>query len=150
MTGLAARVPGQRDRSGVLVALTGRNRAFSDDEVAFSQAIANVLGATIDRNEAAEELRRRERELKVVVEHAADTIVRVDRQLRFLYLNPAAEQVMGFPASALIGRPNRVLPVAESLIDNWDLALRRAFRSGEEESFESMYPSPGGDRYYDE
>jgi PAS domain S-box-containing protein len=136
----------------VLVAFSKQCRAFSDEDVSFVQATANVLGAAIDRKQSEDELHRREHEFKVLVEHAADNIVRLDHDLRFMYVNPAAESLMGIPASQLVGQTNRDLALRldlpQSLLLTWDRALRRVLRTGEEEVLELAYPVNNGERYF--
>jgi PAS domain S-box-containing protein len=143
--GLATRVPGRESTHGLLIAWSKRARATSDDDLRFLQQVAIVLGAAIDQYQAADELRRRESELKVLVEHTADNIVRFDRLLRFMYVNPALERMVGLGADRLIGRTMReVGRTDEQDLERWERALRRVFRSGEEDELESMY----GERSY--
>lgn len=146
-TGLAVIVPGMAGPNGALLAFTSTSRPFPEADLSFLQSIANVIGAAIDRAAAGAELRRREHEFKILVEHAADNIVRIDNDLRFMYVNPAVERMMGVPASRLIGQTYREL-ASQADADSWDLALRRVFRRGEGEEIELTYPSASGERYF--
>jgi PAS domain S-box-containing protein len=147
--GLAIRVPGREHHNGVLLACSRRSRAFSDDEKTFIQQVANVLGAAIDRQATADDLRRREQEFKVLVENSPDNIVRVDRELRVTYANPATTRLLGVPASAVIGQTRRDAGAPDARIFPWERAVRRVFRTGEEDELEMVYPLPaGGERYF--
>jgi PAS domain S-box-containing protein len=153
-SGLVTFVPGRSRHNGVLLAFSTQIRLFSADDVSFLQAIANVLGAAMDRWQAEDELHRRDHEFKVLVENARDNIVRFDDGLRFMYVNPAAERMIGMPASKIIGRTNAEVAAAtggaaDSLVLTWERALRRAFRSGEEEVLELSLPTHEGERFFE-
>jgi PAS domain S-box-containing protein len=59
VSGLSVVIPDQNHPYGILSAHTTQRRAFSEDDVHFLQAIANILAAAIER-------RRRERELEAI------------------------------------------------------------------------------------
>jgi PAS domain S-box-containing protein len=146
-SGLAVIVPGMTKPNGALLAFTRMNLRFPEEDLSFLQSIANVIGAAIDRAAAGAELRRREQEFVVLVEHAADNIVRIDRDLRFTYVNPSVERMMGIPAFRLVGQTYRDF-ASEKDADAWDLALHRVFRRGESEEIELTYPCTSGQRYF--
>jgi PAS domain S-box-containing protein len=137
-------VPGRARCHGALLALTREPRAFSDADVRFVQQVANVLGAALDNRQAAEELRRSESDLKVLIEHTPDNIVRFDRDLRFSYVNPALERMMGLPASQIVGQTLGKIGEFDEQTATWERKLRRVFRSGEEDELEARY----GDRWF--
>jgi PAS domain S-box-containing protein len=142
--GLATRVPGRTEFNGVLLACTRKSRQFSDDDITFVREVANVLGAAIVNTQAADELRRREQELKVLVETTSDNIVRFDDQLRFMYVNPALERMIKLRADSVVGRTIRSVSRDSAELPMWERALRRVFRTGEEDEIEANY----GDRCY--
>ena len=138
--GLASRIPGRDANHGLLVGWSRRARAFSEDDLRFLQEVAIVLGAAIDHYRAADELRRRESEFKVLVEHASDNIARFDRLLRYVYVNPALQRVLGVPASELINRRIAdVHAVHPHDVDGLERGVRRVLRTGEEEQLEIAY-----------
>lgn len=143
-TGLATGVPGREHAHGVLLAWTHDARWFSDDDLTFLKQVAIVLGAAIDNNTAAAELRRRESELKVLVETTSDNIIRFDRELRYMYVNPAVERMLNLPASALLGQSMPELTADIPQARMWERALRRVFRTGEEDELEARL----GERYF--
>lgn len=147
---IATRLPGRDHENGVLLAFPRPlpARALEDDDLTFLQAVANVLGAAIDQKATADALHRREQEFKVLVEHAPDNIVRMDDKLRFMYVNPAVERMVGAPASSMIGQTNRTFGVPEPELSIWERALRRVFRTGEEDELELTYSTPTGERYF--
>jgi len=87
---------------GVLGAHSDVKRRFADDDVAFVQAIANVLGAAIERRTAEDKLnafaeaeQARAAELKAVIESMGDAVVVSDARGDVVLANPAAEALLG-------------------------------------------------------
>jgi PAS domain S-box-containing protein len=87
---------------GVLGAHSDVKRTFADDDVTFLQAVANVLGAAIERlnaedrlNDVAEAERARAAELKAVLESMGDAVVVSDARGQVVLANPAAEAMLG-------------------------------------------------------
>jgi two-component system sensor histidine kinase/response regulator len=89
-----------------------------------------------ERQQIEAELRQREQEFRALVENSPDAIMRVDRQVRYLYVNPTVERETGFPASVFIGKTNQELGFPESLASLWQNAVQRVFESGKEQSLE--------------
>ena len=54
VSGITAVIHGREEPFGVLCAPSNFNRAFTEDDISFTQAVANVLGGAIERNEAQE------------------------------------------------------------------------------------------------
>jgi PAS domain S-box-containing protein len=144
VSGLAAVIPGRTRSRGVLYGFTRTSRVFSDNDVCFLQAVANVLGAALERKEGEESLRRREHEVKLVIEHVADVILRVGPDLRYLYANPAAGRIAGLPTEHMIGQSSRSLGRPDSLVGPWEAAVQRVLHTGAEEIIDLEYPAPDG------
>jgi diguanylate cyclase (GGDEF)-like protein/PAS domain S-box-containing protein len=110
------------------------------------ERVTHIAGIAIDRKQADEALRRREREFKALVENAPDFIARFDRELRHVYANPAVQRVLGMPADEIIGRSHPELGVPEELYSIWQPALRAVFETGGESAIE--FATPKADRYF--
>jgi len=111
--------------------------------------INESLQAEIEMRKHQEQvLKRHEQEFKALVEHAPDIIVRFDRDLRHVYVNPAIEVATGLPSTTFIGKTNRDLGMPEELVSEWDSVLRRVFETGQEGVMEFHFPTPSGLKYY--
>ncbi len=64
VSGLSVAIPGRDQPWGVLGAHTMRQRRFSEDDVHFLQAVANVLAEAVRRHQAEEALRKLNEELE--------------------------------------------------------------------------------------
>jgi PAS domain S-box-containing protein len=88
-----------------------------------------------DRMRAEQEARRREEDFKTLAENIPDVIARFDRELRYLYVNRAAESAFGRRPDELIGRRCGEAGMPSSVVVPMREAARRAFESREEQRF---------------
>ncbi|MBZ0307938.1 MAG: PAS domain S-box protein, partial [Anaerolineae bacterium] len=83
------------------------------------------------------------------IEHTPDLISRLDRELRYVYINPIVEKITGIPAHHYIGKTDDELYTNTDLIDSWQSALRHVFETGQEYTLEYSYKnSQTGDKWY--
>jgi PAS domain S-box-containing protein len=95
-----------------------------------------------------EQLNRREREFKTLVENSPDIISRIDREMRHLYVNPAIETLSDVPASAYLGKTKAELGLPPAVVQAWDTAARAAFETGNEQRLEFDHTTDGRMRYF--
>ena len=88
------------------------------------------------------EVRRVGAQLRSVLDGSTDEIIGYDADLRFRYLNPAAERALGVTAADVQGRRDRDIGPPSDLLDRWEPALRATLASGEtgEIEFERAHP----------
>lgn len=102
-----------------------------------------VVADVTDR-ERGQELKRREREFRTLAEHSPDLIARVDRNLRYLYVNPAVENITGIRRKAYVGRTSAELLMSSESVAFWEACLREVFAKGEKKSVEFTFSDLGG------
>ncbi|HHP7245796.1 MAG TPA: PAS domain-containing protein, partial [Elainellaceae cyanobacterium] len=110
-----------------------------------------VCGIALDitgRRRAEETLRQREQEFRALVENSPDVISRVDRNYRFVYINPRIEEATGIPSAHWIGKTELEMGFPETLVNPWYTALQHVFDTGEEFIYESDFPSSDGMKYW--
>jgi PAS domain S-box-containing protein len=90
----------------------------------------------------------REQEFRALAENSPDTIARFDRQLRHLYVNPAAELATGIPAAAFTGKTHRELGMSEEVVMLSEASLCAVFAKGTEQCFELNYLTKFGPKLY--
>jgi PAS domain S-box-containing protein len=115
---------------GVLGAHTSTPRTFSQDDVYFLQAIANVLSQVIDHSRALEEIRRSANWLERLIDTTQDAVVSIDRRGCIVLFNAAAERVFGYSAAEIVGRKVNDL-MAEPYATEHDGYIARYERTGE-------------------
>jgi PAS domain S-box-containing protein len=145
---------------GVLAVVSEEVDRFSEEDEGRLLSLAALAGSTIrearlrrqlereldERRRAEEALFRREQELRAVVEAAPDVIIRVDRDLRYVYVNPAFESVMGVPSDAMLGRTIGEMGMARPVADALRLTVRQVFATGRERTVELKVTAAAGDR----
>jgi PAS domain S-box-containing protein len=123
-------------------------RTLRDEELQLAKTIGDHIAFAIMRRRAQEALARREREFEALAEHAPDIIVRFDRALRHLYVNPAIATFTGLPQAAFIGRTHEEVGMPAELAARWRTLLHGVFDSGEPADLEFTYRTPAGPRYF--
>ena len=100
-------VRGDPEPYGVLVAESGVRRAFTEDEVNFLEAVANVLAEGIARHRAAQAMEESETRYRQLVERvpAAVYIAEPGPAGRWSYVSPQIERMLGFSAEQWLADP---------------------------------------------
>jgi PAS domain S-box-containing protein len=105
-----------------------------DDRVQVQAALARAAAAVTQR----------ERQFATLVENSPDIFLRLDSDLRHLYVSPLVERYTGVPASAYIGRTTAEMGLAPEVQDDFDRALRRVFASREVGAMKLRLAGSGG------
>ena len=144
-SGISTTIGSSGSAYGVLAAHTRRRRNFSDSDVTFLEAIANVLASAIRRRRAETNAEKTHRVLEAVIESTTDSIFVKDMEGRFVALNETAAATFGCPAADLIGRTlfDVLSPAdAERLTRTDELIIA----TGAVETYEENIPGPDGTR----
>ncbi|HEX9660736.1 MAG TPA: PAS domain S-box protein, partial [Candidatus Binatia bacterium] len=122
---------GRRDRPfGVLGAHTAKPRTFTEDDVHFLEAVANVLSQVIDNRYSLEEIRRSANWLERLIDATQDAVVSIDRRGCIVLFNAAAERVFGYGVKEIAGRKVNDL-MAEPYASEHDQYIERYEKTGE-------------------
>ncbi len=100
------------------------------------------------RKQAELELQQREQDFRALVENSPDIVSRVDRQFRFLYLNPRVAIETGISTSDWIGKTELELGFPEAIVRPWHEVVQQVFAKGKEQLYESEFPSADGTTKY--
>ncbi len=111
------------------------------------EAYEKLQTENAERRKAEEELYRREQEIKALVENAPDLIMRLDKSLRFTYVNRAVDEITGRSREDFLGRTDREMGLSEELADFLQEAERAAFETGQEQSIEFQTSPRGRPRF---
>ena len=110
-----------------------------------------ILMMTYDITEqklAQETSYRREQEFRALAENSPDIIARFDRQLRHVYVNPAAEFATGIPTEKFIGKTHRELGMSEEVVMLSETTLCAVLANGTEHCLELNCPTKFGIKLY--
>ncbi len=104
------------------------------DEQKQVRGFVEVTEDITERKRAQARANEREREFKTLAENAPDVIARVDRELRYLYVNRAAELAFGVRRDRFLGRDAIELGFPAAYVAATDPAFKQAFETESEQS----------------
>lgn len=99
-SGISVMILGRKRPFGILGAHATRPRKFSKNDVNFVQAVANVLGAAIERKQSENVLRRQAQTLDQI----HDAVVSTDLDGRVTSWNQGAKRLFGYSHREALGR----------------------------------------------
>jgi PAS domain S-box-containing protein len=99
-----------------------------DGTVLEMQAIGRDI---TERKWLEQNLQDREREFSTLVENSPDIISRLDRDMRFTYINPAVERVLGVSPDEFIGKTSREVGALSHDWEALEASSRQAFATRE-------------------
>ncbi|NMG10238.1 response regulator [Brasilonema sp. UFV-L1] len=97
---------------------------------------------------AEAQLYRREQEFRALAENSPDAITRIDRELRYSYVNPATELATQITLEKWIGKTVAEIGYPEEFSTTWEAKLRQVFATGIGCWMEFDVPSYKGRIYY--
>ena len=104
VSGLSVVLHGRGRAWGALCVQTTARRRFAAEDVAFVQAVANVLASALDRADDENALRQSEQRHAAILETVPDGMLTIDHEGTILDVNRAAESTFGHERGALLGR----------------------------------------------
>jgi|GEM_PF-2021747 len=135
----------RRDKTSVVVRLRSRPVTDAQGKVVQSQtAMTNIT--SLVRTE--QRLKDSERRFRTLAENSPDIIARIDKDMRFVYVNKPIEDALGMQAEALIGRTLDETGVPEVLCGRWTEAVTRVFKTGKAARFDFDCPGPQQVRHH--
>ncbi|MEC4985501.1 MAG: PAS domain S-box protein [Oscillatoria sp. PMC 1068.18] len=123
-------------------------RKWAGSEVALLQIAAAALGLKVERLLAQEELSQQERQFRTLTENSPQIIARFDRELRYVYINPAVKQATGIRPQKFLGRTNNDLGMLPELVSLLSASLEKVFQTGVEEFLEFEFATLQGLKSY--
>jgi PAS domain S-box-containing protein len=107
-----------------------------------AERMIGLISDITERKQTEEALRSREEQFRTLLNALPDIIARFDRNLRFLYLNPAVESLTGLPPEHFLGKTHSEAGISKELTAKLQASLRRIFETGQREAVEFDFVSP--------
>ncbi|MGB9980211.1 PAS domain S-box protein [Methanobacterium sp.] len=111
-----------------------------------------IIGSFLDiteRKKIEKALKDSKDEFKTLIENSPLGITRFDRNLRYVFINPAGAKIMGFPQEKYIGKTYNEIGTPQELLSTVEPLLKRIFKTGKPENFEFTIHGPEGPKYYE-
>ncbi|HET9015998.1 MAG TPA: EAL domain-containing protein [Thermomicrobiaceae bacterium] len=121
--------------------------AITSIPITVDGAIVGVYNVAQDisaRNATQQELRRREQEIRALVENSPDVVLRVDSAGRILYANPAFAGATGIAAATVVGLPFVEAGLPHGFAEDASAVLREVVQSGQESVVNLDFAGPDG------
>ncbi len=128
-SGVSVVIDGEQQPYGVLGAFSTEPRSYTDEDIHFMQAVANVLAGAIERRRFEDALRESEARARTVLETTVDGIITIDEYGTIESFNPAAERIFGYDADEVIGENVEIL-MPQPYRDEHDEYLRSYRETG--------------------
>ncbi|HEY0463057.1 MAG TPA: PAS domain-containing protein, partial [Polyangiaceae bacterium] len=97
-----------------------------------------------ERYRAGLAVAQRERQFRTLTNNLPDFVARLDREQRYVYVNPVFETATGIPFEKAIGRTNAELGMPPDKLERWTAAIRRVFDEKEPTRLEDDFQGPDG------
>lgn len=95
--------------TGVLEFFSHELREPDEEMIKWISAVGNHIGQLIERKRAEEALRDSEAHFRSVAESASDAMITVNERSEIISLNPAVQDIFGYPMAELVGAPLTML-----------------------------------------
>ncbi|HWR41060.1 MAG TPA: ATP-binding protein, partial [Patescibacteria group bacterium] len=142
---------------GALAITTGDLKAKVDindqDEFGFLAASFNQMASELRESFAkikrqTEEMRKQENEFQTLVENAQDIISRLDKSMRYLYVNPVIESYIDVAAPDFIHKTNQEIGFPEEFYQPLEACYHKVFHTGNDRLLELEFPGFDGNSVY--
>jgi diguanylate cyclase (GGDEF)-like protein/PAS domain S-box-containing protein len=131
VSGLSVIIRGQKHPFGVFGVHTTQQRTFTEDDIYFLQAVANVLATAIDRQRAEEALRESQEQLQAILDNSTAVIYMMDTQNRYILVNRRYEELFHITKEQIIG---------QTLDENWPQEIADALTANNQKALEAGMP----------
>ena len=118
-----------------------------DETGKISHAVTSFRDITGSK-EIESTIRRTEFEFRTLVENSPDLIVRLDLEMRYLFVNSAYERMTGFSKEHFIGKTNLELGMPEEYFAPWEEGVRKAIRTRRQINTEFSFWYLFGQRHF--
>jgi two-component system, LuxR family, sensor kinase FixL len=127
---LSVVVRGQPHTAGVLTVYTWRPREFSQSDVSFARAVADVLASAMREDASDRALREGAERMRAVLETVIEGIITIDERGVVEAINPAACRLFGYERDEVVGRNVKIL-MPEPYQGEHDGYLRNYLETGQ-------------------
>lgn len=133
------------DKAQMIVRL--RSQPVKNDRDEVIQCRTSMMNVT-SLAKAEQRLKNSERRFRTLAENSPDIIVRINPDLRILYVNRPVESILDIPLTDMVGQTLDEIGVSEELARTWTDEVRVVFESGQTRRVEFTVSTARGLRHY--
>ncbi len=124
-----------------------RVRPYITEENRIDGAVLSFIDVDVLKKHEGEVQVEKEK-YRTLADNSPDIIARTDRNMRYLYVNPAVQKINGLSPKAFVGKTGEETGLPKKLIETWNKLLQSVIKAGKEEKGEIEFPSPTETRTY--
>ncbi len=113
-------------------------------EIVDGQTLCILATDLREQRRMEQAVRRRDMEIRTLLDNTPDVIMRQDAGFRYTYVNAATANVAGVASEDFIGKTSEDLRLPQNLIDLWTEQKLRTIETRQLTTAEYSYPSPDG------
>jgi PAS domain S-box-containing protein len=124
------------------------NRRFDLADFTLAVTLANRSSVAIENARLFQQLQAQELEARTLLQNIPDVVSRFDRNLRYLYISPQAERLMGIPSSQYVGKTFAEMGLPPQLVEYFDKVGREILETGRPATIEFTRETAVGTRHF--
>jgi PAS domain S-box-containing protein len=106
-----------------------KSHPIRDETCKITAAVAVGIDETATKT-YEDKLFKNGQEFKILAENSPDIIAHFNKDLRYIYVNPALEKFLNMPAKEIIGKNNTELGLPLKMVSKYDHKMKRTFETG--------------------
>ncbi|MGF7119256.1 PAS domain S-box protein [Methanobacterium oryzae] len=128
----------RKDGTSIIVETTVMGLRDKKDDIT---GWVSVIRDINERKKTEEELRMSRENFRTLAENSLDSIIRLDKDLRYVYVNSAAAEITGKSPEDFIGKTYREVGIPEEYASLWTENNRKAIETGKIQHYEFEFMS---------
>jgi PAS domain S-box-containing protein len=146
-TGVGYALDVEAFRNGAPIWLNIRSEVVRD-AAGRSVGLRGTVQDITARKAAESALGRQQAAFRALADHAPDSVDRLDREARHLYINAAGAKLLGLSPAQLLGKTSRECGLPDPWAGGWEALIDRVFMTGEPLETEGSFPTADGLRFF--
>lgn len=113
------------------------------------ESLQRAMVNAASKLELLQQLEQQHESFQILAENSPDSITRLDREFRYLYVNPAIIFMTGLQPKAFIGKTNQELDMPPHYTAAWEQALTEVVSSKQSRTFEYSLQDESATSYWE-
>ncbi|WP_414469115.1 sensor histidine kinase [Methanobacterium sp. ACI-7] len=128
--------------------ITDQKEAEKELEYAHDNLETRISERTIELENACNAVKESEMQFRNLAENSPDLIIRVDKNLKYIYINSTVEEISGQPPQSVIGKKIDEVGLPGEYLSYWIDNYLKLFKTGEIIHDEYEFPTVKGMRFF--
>src|SRR5262249_6361956 len=122
--------------------------ALRYDEDGKPATVIEVNNDITEVKKVQDELWKQQEAFRALADHSPDSIDRLDREFRHIYVNTAAARMLGTTPERVIGKKSREIGMSAPRADIWEARIRQVFETNQPLEADDSFPTAKGGQFF--